>query len=146
MKSVAILAALLLAGCSATATVGTPAAPVAPSGLSQLASFTVTDLMAADADAVANNDAIAHACYPALAKFVSTLAPSGGNVVGAFSAFQKARDLHKGVSAGLPDYLKIGCAPLIVDEQMMIARLAAIGAGAAATAGASVFVPFIPIQ
>lgn len=146
MKPVVIVLASLLAGCSATATVGTPSTAPAPSGLSQLATFTVADLTSADSDAVANGDALAHACYPALAKFVTSLAPTGGNVSGAFSAFQKARDLRRGVQGGLPDYLKLGCAPLLVDEQVMIAKLAVIGAGTAATAGATVLVPFVPIQ
>jgi len=72
---------------------------------------------------------------------VQSLPTSPQTVAGAFSAFQKTRDLANGVQHGLPDYLKIGCAPLIVDEQMMINRLAAIGVGAAATQGATFLVP-----
>jgi hypothetical protein len=95
--------------------------------LQKLAAFTHTDLMNADADAVANNDAIAHACYPALDRFVTELQGTAtGTVSGAFSAFQRGRDLANKANAGLPAYLTIGCAPLFVDANAMIARMAAL--------------------
>ena len=143
-RFVPFVAVLLLGACTITP-------PPAATGdvqadLAALGRFTVADLQAAQADAIAHNDVIAAACYPALIQFVSGLPAVGGTVAGAFSAFQQARDLHKGVSAGLPDYLRLGCAALVQDEKQMILKLAAIGAGAAATSGASVMVPFIPIQ
>lgn len=136
-KAFVALLGLTLAGC----TFSNPVALTQNSSLSDLAKFTVADLQAADADAVANNDAVAHACYPALEQFVQSLPTSGGTVAGAFSAFQKTRDLANGVKAGLPTYLKIGCAPLVMDEQQLINQLALIGAGAAATSGATLVVP-----
>jgi hypothetical protein len=49
------------------------------------------------------------------------------------------------VQAGIPTYLTLGCAPLVADTRLMVAKLAAIGAGAAATAGAVVAVPVLPV-
>lgn len=116
MKAITLLIPALflaLAGCAA-ASGGGPAASSGPDPIAQVAQFTVADLTAADADAVANNDAISHACYPALIQFVHSLPSSnaGTTVLGAFSAFQKARDLRNAVSAGVPLYLTMGCGPL----------------------------------
>ena len=111
MKTIiAALAVVALTGC-ATAQ---PAATTSPDVLQQISQFTIADLQAADADAVANNDVIAHACYPALEQFVKSLPGANGTttVAGAFSAFQQARDLRNSVAAGIPTYLTMGCGPL----------------------------------
>jgi hypothetical protein len=126
----------------------TSSTPTLTQSIQQLATFTEADLAAADADAVANNDVIAHACYPALTKFIKSLPNPGGTVGGAFSAFQKARDLGNTAQAGVPTYLTLGCGPLVVDTETLLAKLAAMGAGAAGavmTGGASLALP-IPIQ
>lgn len=115
-----VIPLMLLGGCAANAqtaasggTSSPSASATAPDPLVQLANFTITDLQAADADAVAHNDALAHACYPALIQFVQGLPnPSSLTVSGAFSAFQKARDLKGALNAGVPNYLLIGCGPL----------------------------------
>jgi hypothetical protein len=85
----------------------------------------VADIQAADADASAvssttnqMNDPIAHACYPALVKFLQSLpaaTPLNGKFVGV-QLFQKKRDFIAQLQAGLPVYLKLGCAPLLGDE------------------------------
>jgi hypothetical protein len=113
--------AVALSGCASTAQVAAPAA-VASSNftigggdpIQQVATFTVADLQAADADAVSHNDKIAHTCYPALIQFVQSVqgSTSGTTVIGAISAFQRARDVRNGVVSGVPDYLTIGCGPL----------------------------------
>lgn len=142
MKKILFALPLLLAACSTTTSTTT-----GPAGaINRVASFTVADLQAADADAVANNDQIAHACYPALIKFVQSVQGSSTNttVAGAFSAFQKARDLGNQAQAGVPTYLTIGCAPLVVDTQTLMTKLAAIGVGSAATAGAIFPIPVLP--
>jgi hypothetical protein len=144
MRSVTLALFMLLAACS------TSAVPVAGSPASDplvnLANFTVADLTAADADAVAHNDVLAHACYPALIQFVKSNQPAAGaNVAGAFSAFQKGRDLVGQVNAGLPTYLVLGCAPLVADVRAMAIKLAAIGVGTAATAGAILPIPVLPL-
>lgn len=126
-----------LSACTVATRTGT--ASVGTDPLSDLAKFNVADLQAADADAVAHNDQISHACYPALIQFVQSI--QGGTpsttVAGAFSAFQKARDVRLTVQGGLPAYLKIGCSPLVMDEQLLLARLAVIGAGGALLAPAA---------
>lgn len=125
---------------------GTPTpAPAAADPLSQLATFTIADLQAADADAVANGDAIAHACYPALIAFIQSLpnANSGTTVSGAFSAFQKARDFRNRVNQGVPTSLLMGCGPLVTqvrgDILVLLGRL-----GVGGVTGAAVLGPLVP--
>lgn len=119
--------ALILGGCSTLQLPGTQ--PSQQSNLSRLAQFTIADLTNADADAVSHNDQIAHMCYPVLIRFIADLQMqnAGLTVSGAIGAFQRARDLQNTINAGLPDYLVIGCSPLFVDANAMLARIAAIG-------------------
>lgn len=106
----------------------------------------ITDIQAADADAgtvvvpanpTANppldaevRDPIAHACYPALIKFLQstpTFQPASGKLIG-FQLFQRKRDFVAQLKAGLPTYLKLGCAPLLGDEiNTFIQTMAMIG-------------------
>ena len=151
----AAVAALALAGCATqpavVTAVATPtftsatSAPIivtpTPDPLAQIAAFTTADLQAAQTDAIANNDTVAAACYPALNRFVQSLPAGVGNVQGAITAFQKARDLRLSVQTGLPSYLKLGCAALLVDEQTLIAKLAALGGGAAILAPVAPLLP-----
>ena len=121
----AFVALFTLSGCAT--------APFAPTTgatpLQAIGQFTVADLQAADADAVANNDTIAHMCYPAMETFIMSVTGSTNTttVLGAVSAFQKARDLANHITAGLPVSLKVACAPLLVDDTTLIAKFAAIG-------------------
>jgi hypothetical protein len=75
-------------------------------------------------------DPIAHACYPALIKFLQstpTFQPATGKLVG-FQLFQRKRDFVAQLKAGLPTYLKLGCAPLLGDEvNTFIQTMAMIG-------------------
>ena len=147
-----ICAAALLAACTtATAPVGgSPTSASASDPLTQIAQFTVMDLQNADALALAapdapgcdpgTHDCIAHACYPALTKFVQSIPAVGGQpqtVSGAISAFELARSTRLGVQSavgsGLPAYLKLGCAALVQDETVFAAKLAAMAGGAAAS-------------
>jgi hypothetical protein len=63
-------------------------------------------------------DPIAHACYPATIQFLQSIpavaAPSGKFV--GVQLFQAKRDFIAQLQAGLPTYLKLGCAPLLGDE------------------------------
>lgn len=97
-------------------------------------SGTIADLNAADADAAALTnatdptsfkDAISHACYPAAVKFLQSLpvaTPTTGKYV-LVQLFQKKRDFVAQIQAGLPTYLKLGCAPLLGDEATIFAKL-----------------------
>jgi hypothetical protein len=63
-------------------------------------------------------DPISHACYPALVQFLQstpTFQPPTGKLVGV-QLFQRKRDFVAQLKAGLPTYLKLGCAPLLGDE------------------------------
>jgi hypothetical protein len=124
---------LAIAGCGASATVGPTPSASNVNSLQQIGQFTITDLQNADAIAVANNDAIGHACYPALIQFVQSLPGSSPTttVSGAFSAFETARVTVNTVQGfQIPVYLKLGCSALLVDTQTFLAGLAALGAGA----------------
>lgn len=107
----------------------------------ELVDGAIADIEAADADASsvdANTgkmrDLIAHTCYPAEIQFLKSLptatAPTGKFVI--VQMFQKKRDFVMLIQAGLPDYLKIGCAPLLGDEvQILTKTLGLIGVKAA---------------
>jgi hypothetical protein len=109
----------------------------------------VTDIQAADADAsivvipalppvppatvgtpAVVKDPISHACYPALVQFLQAIpqvATPTGTLVG-FQLFQAKRDFIQQLKAGLPTYLKLGCAPLLGDEiNITIQALALVG-------------------
>ncbi len=137
-----LFAALLCASCAgAPAPVVGPVPAPAPASVAGLAAFTVADLQAASADAKAQTppDVTAAQCYDFLASVVPTLQlPSGQQTVGAFVAFQKARDLANGATAtnGALKNLNLACAPLVIDTQTVINKLLLLGAGVAATGGA----------
>lgn len=129
-----ITAPLQITPVATTQTASPAPAPVDP--LQQLSQFTVADLNSAEQIAVANKDTLSIPCYPALSKFVQSF-PSltgDGTVSGAVSAFETARTarlkVQGAVGAGLPDYVKLGCAALFVDEQALAAKLAGMAAGA----------------
>lgn len=107
----------------------------------------ITDIQAADKDASAvnpatgqMNDAISHACYPALVQFLQSLptaTPLTGDFIGV-QLFQRKRDFVAQIKAGLPTYLKLGCAALLGDEvQILMSALSLVGikVGAATIAG-----------
>lgn len=141
-KKVPALAALifsagLLAACAQSTTPGA----AAPDPIAQIAQFSLSDLQAADAEAVVANDVLGHACYPALTQFIQSLpsAPAGTTVTGAFALFEAARitriQVEGAVGGGVPNYLKLGCGGLLSDERLFLIRLGAIGAAGAATGG-----------
>lgn len=115
----------------------------------------VGDLTAADADAAAvnpvtnqMNDQVAHTCYPAAIKFLQSLPtasqPSGKYVT--IQLFQKKRDFVAQLQAGLPVYLKIGCAPLLGDELTTFVKvMALVGVKIAPAALAALFPPAAPV-
>lgn len=63
-------------------------------------------------------DPISHACYPAAIEFLQSI-PAVAEPTGKFKGvqlFQAKRDFVAQLQAGLPTYLKLGCAPLLGDE------------------------------
>lgn len=147
--AIGLAIATALSGCGSTGSlnllgagsVSATASPNTDASVKSIAEFTVSDLQGADADAVAHNDLIAHACYPALEQFVSSQQAATGSlttpltVTGAFSVFQRGRDtvklVHSTLSGGIPQYLVIGCAPLVQDvindQATFLATIAQIG-------------------
>ena len=156
---VALIAALTLAACAGqtpqvsvqspvVVTSGaTAAAPAAPqSQLAQLQAFTLADLKAANADALAQTppDQTSSQCYSFLIGFIPTLPTlQQGQQVGAILAFQKVRDLQNGVtsSGGALKSLNLACAALVISAQATLNQLALIAGGTAA--GASVGAPIV---
>jgi hypothetical protein len=97
--------------------------------------FTEADLNAALADATANNDAAAAACYSALLPIVqSGVANPFPTGLGGFQLLQKARDA-KALVANLQSpngplaKLNVACAPLVLDAQNTLIQLGIIGGG-----------------
>jgi hypothetical protein len=102
------------------------------------------------ADLTSFRDPIAHACYPAQIKFLQSLpqiqaikAPSPYNLI---VLFQRKRDLVAQIKAGLPGYLKVGCAALLKDEEtIFVQTLGLIGVTIGAGALTGVFPAAAPI-
>lgn len=100
----------------------------------------IADITAANADAstvvtpatpttaAVVKDPIAAACYPAAIQFLQSLpaaTPPTGTLIGV-QLFQKKRDFIAQIQAGLPVYLKLGCAPLLGDEITTFVNLMAM--------------------
>jgi hypothetical protein len=102
------------------------------------------------ADLTSFRDPIAHACYPAQIKFLQSLpqiqaikAPAPYNLI---VLFQRKRDLVAQIKAGLPGYLKVGCAALLKDEEtIFIQTLGLIGVTIGAGALTGIFPPAAPL-
>ena len=101
-------------------------------------------------DAASFRDPIAHACDPAQIKFLQSLpqiqaikARAPYNVI---VMFQRKRDLVAQIKAGLPGYLKIGCAALLKDEEtILVQTLGMIGVSVGAGVLTGVFPAAAPI-
>lgn len=106
--------------------------------------FAAADVQGADALAQAQGDAIAHACYPVLLDWLNqqAVAPPATPTAGAAVRFQQLRGGVKRLSAGVPQAVLLGCAPLLVDATMdldaFISKLSAM------LAGAGVGLPVLP--
>lgn len=116
----AVIADITLADADA-GTIITPAIPASPAIPAVPATPTLPAVPAVPAFAGAPavvKDAIAHACYPATIQFLQSIpavAAPTGKFVGV-QLFQAKRDFIAQLQAGLPTYLRIGCAPLLGDE------------------------------
>lgn len=94
--------------------------------------FARADVEAALADATSHNDILASTCYQGILTHIDALntGDSNAGVKGAVSAFQKARNVRRGLGGGLTDEMKLACGPLFIDVQGNIAKLLAkFGAG-----------------
>lgn len=91
-----------------------------------LAEFALADLQAAHADAMAHDDVIAATCWAKLAEKVAALpGRTETQAVGAFSAYQKARNVRRAVTNGISDDIKLACAALAADARRGVLTLPA---------------------
>lgn len=126
----------------------------------------IADVQAADADAgtiitpaipasgtqaaidAVVKDPIAHACYPAIVRFLQSIpavAAPTGKFVGV-QLFQAKRDFVAQLQAGLPVYLKLGCAPLLGDEiNIAVQTLALVGVRVAPAALTALMPALAPV-
>jgi hypothetical protein len=113
--------------------------PISVSALAaSLGQITHEDLLAAEADATAHGDVVAMPCYSYIDSSILPLLPGGADsmpVKGAFSAFQKARNVALLLQNGVPAQFQLACGPLLMDTQAGILRLGVIAAGSAASGG-----------
>lgn len=157
----------LIPGCRAAATASSASADPLQKLMddiakidSQIVAGVISALNEADADAstltnpsdpTSFRDTISHACYPAQIKFLQSLpqvvaiqSPSPYNLI---VLFQRKRDLVAQIKAGLPGYLKVGCAALLQDEAQILAQtLGLIGVTAGVGVLAGIFPPAAPIS
>jgi hypothetical protein len=150
---VAFALSFLLAGGSAQAATKPAKVDVVQSlsdAFAKLAAKGTAGLESADALASAIDpdtnqmvDAVAHACYPALIKFVGALPkPSGSSDTDVFVIYERARIARLTIQKGLPSYLQIGCAPLVQDEANLLTAILGIAGVAIGTSGLSL--PALP--
>jgi hypothetical protein len=124
------IAALALTACAAPQS-GTwdqsAAQPSDPLGkfLADIHARTLVDAQAAKADADSHNDVIAISCWTYIAtKMESSGATPSTQIAGILSAFQKARDIRRGIGSGVSDEFKLACSPLVLEEINQVGKLA----------------------
>ena len=109
-----------------------------------LADFAVADFQSALADAHAHNDAPAIQCYPTLITWLQAEQAKNpsATTIGLAVAFQRTRDLAKGIKGGIDANVQKDCAWLKADAEGdvrgFIAKLMAL------VGGASVGLPVLP--
>ncbi len=126
---IGILVALMLSvvvGCTNSLVNVEPSNEGLSEAVTHLQQVTLEDLQAASKRAAAGNDKIGQMCYDALATYLSNKQPGDVGVAGVFDAFEKARLGISTIQAGIPDELRIGCAPLVQDARNMVLRLGII--------------------
>jgi hypothetical protein len=124
------IAALALSACAGIPTVTgdqSAAGPSDPLGkfLADIHARTLVDAQAAKMDADAHNDVIAGTCWTYIAtKMESAGAAPSTQIAGILSAFQKARDIRRGIGGGVSDEFKLACSPLVLEEINQVGKLA----------------------
>ena len=101
-----VFGAFLLGGCTVS---------------QDLRDYTAGDLNAAIA--LAQDDPDATACYEAILKVQAGKTTLDVKVEGPVSAFQKVRNLRRGLGAGIPPEVHRKCAVLVIDAQRTLMRL-----------------------
>ena len=84
----------------------------------------IVDLAAAARSAVAHGDPGAQTCWAVLAGYIEFRRQQGTTeVIGVFTAFQKARNIRRLVDAGIPEQVHIACAHMFGSAKRTILRL-----------------------
>lgn len=118
--AIALAFALALSACTAAR----DAALYEEGKVASLTEFALEDLKAAHADALAHDDVIAATCWAKLAEKVAALpGRTETQAVGAFSAYQKARNVRRAVTNGISDDIKLACAALVADARRGVLSL-----------------------
>jgi hypothetical protein len=151
----ALLIALLLPGVAlaqvkrAVSPLAAPASNDVGDVLTRIAAKGTADIEAADSLAAAIDpdtgqmrDEIAHTCFVAMIKFIGKLPKPDSQPPGPAVIFERVRLARLTAQAGLPTYLRIGCAPLVQDETLLFVRLAAMVGVTVGTGGLAA--PAIP--
>lgn len=119
-KTIQLIAvAFLLAACASG------------NGLDGLRAFTAEDLTNAHKAAIDAGDTVAAGCYMALLETMpeaSNEPEAATGRAGAFTAFQKGRNIERRLDAGVSKKVHVACAPLIVDLERTLIGLGVIGA------------------
>lgn len=137
------------ADASIVVTPAIPAQPAVPAVLAADGVTVVTPAIPAQPMIpAAVKDPISHACYPAAVRFLQTLpvmTTPTGKFVGV-QLFQQKRDFIAQIQAGLPTYIKLGCAPLLGDEiNTFIQIMAMVGVKVLPAAATAIFPALAPI-
>lgn len=121
MRILLFAAFALLAGCAGIAErVADQVQPVLD--------FALNDIRAAQDLAVAAGDEAAIQCYGVLEARVAKLGPRlEPPVIGAVSAYQKARNVRRFIAAGISEELRAACAWMIMDSRSFLRGLATLG-------------------
>ena len=113
-----LLLVSILAGC------GTIAERVGGAA-GRLSEVALEDLAAAEESAIRHKDPYAAECWVELRVYVGELRKQGfTDIKGAFSTFQKARNIRRGVRAGLPEAVHVRCAHMLRDARNTLIGLA----------------------
>lgn len=137
-----LAATVLLTGCTTTAAIKEAVAEAqaenaGADGLQAVLEFTVTDIEAAHALAVAADDKPAMQCWPAMHEWVAHLAEYRGAAElaeaatdGIFVKYQRARAVRRRLGSGVPEEVEIACAAMVDESSNFLKRLLVrLGAG-----------------
>lgn len=129
---------LIVSACASN----TPPNGMAGDPLKVIHSLALEDVQSALLDARAHNDRVAAMCYAKLIEVIDEASLDSAGPAGVVSAFQRARDVAQQATDGfVPQDVNISCAPLVLDAQQTLVRLAAVFGGRAALNGIMVPVP-----
>ncbi len=120
-----ILATLMLVSILAGCGTATKLLHRAEGATAELSKVAVEDLAAAEESALRHKDPYAAECWAELRVYVGELRKQGfTDIKGAFTAFQKARNIRRGVQAGLPEAVHVRCAHMFRDARNTLIGLA----------------------